>query len=236
MRMDSRWQPPAVRAFELFFRPWRDARVRTLVAGLPHDLPPGVPLLLAANHVSWWDPFTLREVQRVLRPSAPFFTVMLEAELARRPFFRRLGVVGLDPASPASLRACIRQLRRLLRERPDGAVCFFPQGRIWPSFRRPLGFRPGIGLVARALAPLVVLPIGLHVEPLSATRPTVFASAGEPITVDDHLDPADVESAVQGEVDAIHAFLSRHGEDAPRHWPGPHGRLTAVRSMVEVGG
>ncbi len=185
--MDSRWQSPAVRAFELFFRPWRDARVRTLVAGLPRGLPDGVPLLLAANHVSWWDPFTLREVQRALRPRAPFFTVLLEAELARRPFFQRLGVVGLDPASPASLRACIRQLRRLLDEHPDGAICFFPQGRIWPSFRRPLGFRPGIGLLARELGPMIVLPIGLHVEPLSATRPTVFAAAAEPVFIDRHL-------------------------------------------------
>jgi 1-acyl-sn-glycerol-3-phosphate acyltransferase len=230
--MDSRWQPPAVRAFELFFRPWRDARVRTLVAGLPRALPKG-PLLLAANHVSWWDPFTLREMQRALRPGAPFFTVMLEAELARRPFFRRLGVVGLDPASPASLRACIRQLRRLLDEHPDGSVCFFPQGRIWPSFKRPLAFRPGIGLLARELAPLHVLPIGLHVEPLSATRPTVFASAGEPLSIDRTLDPADVESAVEREIDAVHAFLSRHGEDASRHWPGPHGRLPAASALAE---
>lgn len=232
--MDSRWQRPAVRAFELFFRPWRDARVRTLVAGLPRALPERVPLLLAANHVSWWDPFTLREVQRALRPRAPFFTVMLEAELARRPFFRRLGVVGLDPASPASLRACIRQLRRLLAEHPDGSICFFPQGRIWPSFRRPLGFRPGIGLLARELGPMIVLPVGLHVEPLSATRPTVFASAGEPVRVDGRLDPADVEAAVAREVDAIHTFLSRHGEDSPRHWPGPHGRLPAAIEPAEV--
>lgn len=233
--MDSRWQPPAVRAFELFFRPWREARVRTLAAGLPRGLPDGVPLLLAANHVSWWDPFTLREVQRALRPGAPFFTVMLEAELARRPSFRRIGVVGLDPASPASLRACIRQLRRLLDAHPDGSVCFFPQGRIWPSFRRPLGFRPGIGLVARELAPLQILPIGLHVEPLSATRPTVLASAGEPVRVDGRLDPADVESAVERELDAIHAFLSRHGEDAVRHWPGPHGRLPDAAPAEAVG-
>ncbi|HYR06473.1 MAG TPA: hypothetical protein VEQ60_01815, partial [Longimicrobium sp.] len=157
-----------------------------------------------------------------------------EAELARRPFFRRMGVVGLDPASPASLRACIRQLRRLLDAHPDGSICFFPQGRIWPSFRRPLGFRPGIGLLARELGRMVVLPLGLHVEPLSATRPTVFASAGEPIPVDRHLDPADVEHAVECQLDAIHAFLSRHGEDALRHWPGPHGRLPAAIAPAEA--
>ncbi|HEX2081167.1 MAG TPA: lysophospholipid acyltransferase family protein [Longimicrobium sp.] len=233
--MDSRWSPPAVRAFEMFFRRWRDARVRTRLAGLPAGLPGDVPLLLAANHVSWWDPFTLREVQRALRPAAPFFTVMLESELARRPFFRRLGVVGLDPASPASLRGCIRQLRRLLDERPDGAVCFFPQGRIWPSFRRPLGFRPGISLLAKELGPMILLPVGLHVEPLNATRPTVFVSAGGAMPVDGRLDPADVEAAVQREVDAVLVFVSRHGEDALRHWPEPRGRLPTARAAAEAG-
>lgn len=233
--MDSRWQPLAVRAFEAFFRPWRDRRVRTLMAGLPARLPHDVPLLLAANHVSWWDPFTLREVQRVLRPSSPVFVVMLEDELARRPYFRRMGVHGIQPGSGASLRACIRQLRRHLEARPDGSVIFFPQGRIWPSFKRPLAFHPGIGLLARELAPLVVLPVALHVEPLNATRATVFASAAEPIRADGALDPADVESAVTGELDALLAFLSRHGEAAPGSWPGPHGRLPAARPVAEVG-
>lgn len=233
--MDSRWSPPAVRAFELLFRPWRDAKVLTRFTGLPAELPDRIPLLLAANHVSWWDPFTLREVQRALRPGAPFFTVMLEAELARRPFFRRLGVVGLDPASPGSLRACIRRLRGLLEERPDGAVCFFPQGRIWPSHRRPLGFRPGIGLLARELGRMIVLPAGLHVEPLNAVRPTAFASLAPPMAIDGRLDPAEVESAVAREVDAIHAFLARHGEDAARRWPHPRGRLDVPATEEEAG-
>jgi hypothetical protein len=232
--VESRFSPLAVRAFEAFFRPWRDRRVRTLMAGLPPGLPADVPLLLASNHVSWWDPFTLREMQRVLRPSSPVFVVMLERELARRPYFRRMGVVGIEPGSGASLRACIRQLRRQLDARPDGVVVFFPQGRIWPSFRRPLGFHPGIGLLARELAPMIVLPVALHVEPLNDTRSTVFASADQRIRVEGALDPAEVESAVTGELDALLAFLSRHGEDAPRHWPGPHGRLPRAPSLAEV--
>jgi 1-acyl-sn-glycerol-3-phosphate acyltransferase len=205
------------------------------MAGLPAHLPPDVPLLLAANHVSWWDPFTLREVQRALRPSSPVFVVMLERELARFPYFRRMGVHGIEPGSGASLRACIRRLRQRLEERPDGTVIFFPQGRIWPSFKRPLGFHPGIGLLARELAPLVVLPVALHVEPLNATRSTVFAAAAEPMRVEGALDPADVEAAVEHDLDALLAFLARHGEDAPRHWPGPRGRLSPLRSMAEAG-
>lgn len=233
--MDSRFSPLAVRAFEAFFRPWRDRRVHTLMAGLPADLPDNVPLLLAANHVSWWDPFTLREMQRALRPHSPVFVVMLERELARRPYFRRMGVHGIEPGSGASLRACIRQLRRRLEERPDGTVIFFPQGRIWPSFRRPLGFHPGVGLLARELAPLVVVPVALHVEPLNATRSTVFASAAEPMRVDGGLDPAHLESTIERELDVLLAFLAEHGEDAPRRWPGPAGRLASARTMAEVG-
>jgi 1-acyl-sn-glycerol-3-phosphate acyltransferase len=232
--VDSRFQPLAVRAFEAFFRPWRDRRVRTLMAGLPAHLPPDVPLLLAANHVSWWDPFTLREMQRALRPTSPVFVVMLERELARFPYFRRMGVHGIEPGSGASLRACIRGLRRQLEERPDGTVIFFPQGRIWPSFKRPLGFHPGIGLLARELAPLAVVPVALHVEPLNATRSTVFASAAEPLRVDGALDVADVEAAITRELDVLLAFLARHGEDAPRHWPGPTGRLSSARALAEA--
>jgi 1-acyl-sn-glycerol-3-phosphate acyltransferase len=231
--MHSRFSPLAVAAFEAFFRPWRDRRVRTCMAGLPADLPPDVPLLLAANHTSWWDPFTLREMQRVLRPSSPVFVVMLDDELRRRPFFRWMGVHGIQPGSGASLRACVRELRERLAERPDGSVVFFPQGRIWPSFKRPLGFHRGVGLLARELAPVVVLPVALHVEPLNATRATVFASVAEPIRVDGALRPSQVEAAVTAELDVLLAFLARHGEDAPKHWPGPHGRVPGVRRMAE---
>jgi 1-acyl-sn-glycerol-3-phosphate acyltransferase len=230
----SRFNPVAVAAFEAFFRPWRDRRVRTLMAGLPAGLPPDVPLLLAGNHTSWWDPFTLREMQRALRPSSPVFVVMLERELARRPYFRRMGVHGIEPGSGASLRACARQLRERLAERPDGTVVFFPQGRIWPSFKRPLGFHPGVGFLARELAPLIVIPVALHVEPLSSTRATVLASAAEPIRVDGALPPAALEAAVAAELDALLAFLAQHGEDAPAHWPGPHGRLPSAARMAEI--
>lgn len=221
--MDSRFSPAAVAAFELFFRPWMRRRVRAvLVAGVPRDLPPDRPVLFVPNHVSWWDGFVMREVQRVLRPGAPLFHLMSERELRRVPYFRRMGVVGIDAASPSSVARALRSLEERLAGRRDGCVVLFPQGRIWPSFRRPLGFERGVELFARRLAPLV-LPVGLHLEPLNAAAPTVFVSVGEP--VEGGVDAADLEARVEAEVDAVLAFLSAHGEEAPRAWPGPHGRL-----------
>ena len=226
----SRFSPAALAAFELFFRPWRRRRIHAVrIAGLPRALPP-VPLLLAANHVSWWDGFTLREVHRLLRPAAPVWTLMTARELRRSRFLRLIGGFGIDPERPASVREALRFVRARAAERPDATVIVFPQGRIWPAHRRPLGFRRGVEGFARALSPCVVLPVAIHHEPLAAPAPTVFVSAGEPVRVGegDRLDAAMLEAAVEAESDRILDFLACHGEDAPRRWPGAFDRLGAL--------
>jgi 1-acyl-sn-glycerol-3-phosphate acyltransferase len=227
--MRSRFSPAALRTFDLFFEPWRRRRIAaTRIAGLPRALPAGVPLVLAAQHVSWWDPFTLREVHRALRPAgAPIWSLMTERELRRFPYLALIGAFGMDPARPASVLHAMRWLAARVRERPDASVVFFPQGRMWPSHRRPLGFRRGIEVFARAIGPCVVLPVALHHEPLNAPAPTVFASAAEPVMVDGPVDHRALEAAAEAESDRILDFLSRHGEDAPARWPGPFGRLEA---------
>ncbi len=230
--MRSRFSPLALRAFESFFLPWQRRRLSaTLLAGLPRHLPADLPLILASAHVSWWDAFTLRHLHRALRPAAPIYTAMTERELRRFAYFRLIGVFGLDPESAGSVRGALRFWEDRARERRDSTLIFFPQGRIWPSHRRPLGFARGIELFARRVSPCVVLPVAIHHEPLSASAPTVFAYAGEPIVTDGgDVDQSRVEHAVEAASDALLAFVAEHGEDAPRAWPGPFGRLPAAPS------
>jgi hypothetical protein len=225
--MDSRYSPGAMRLFEVFWRPWMRRRLHAVrMAGLPDSLPAGVPLLIVSNHVSWWDAFLLREVQRVLRPRGPLWTLMLESELRRLPFFRWMGVVGVSPGRPASAARAMRALADAARTRPDSTILYFPQGRIWPSHRRPLGFQRGIEGLMRRLAPVTVLPVAVHLEPLTAAAPTAFVSAAPPILCMDRAPRAAVlERRVTAELDALLAFLALHGEDTPAAWPGPHARL-----------
>lgn len=237
MTSRSRFSPLALRAFEAFFLPWRRRRLAaTLIAGLPRDLPPDVPLILASTHVSWWDAFVLRDVHRALRPAAPIYTAMTERELRRFPYFRLIGVFGMDPDSPASVRGALRFLEERTTERRDSVLTYFPQGRIWPSHRRPLGFRRGIELFARRIAPAVVLPVAMHHEPLSASSPTVLVNAGEPIPTDGDLDHHRLERAVEAASDALLAFVAEHGEATPRAWPGPFGTLSAASGWAAHAG
>lgn len=212
------FSPAALGAFELFFRPWMRRRLRVRMRGLPAALPAGRPVILVANHVGWWDGFLLRELHRQLRPDAPLYTVMLERELAQRPFFRRIGCVGIDPLRPASVARTLRALQARTRERPEALISFFPQGRIWPSHRRPLGFRRGVELLIRRLPQPVVLPVALHQEPLDAPAPTAFVSVGRPLSAPDEMSLERLEAAVTALLDAALADLARWGEAAGRRW------------------
>lgn len=217
--------------FEWFFRPWMHHRLGGIyITGLPRALPVDEGVLLAANHVSWWDGFLLREVQRRSGNKGPLVTMMDAHELRRFPFFRFLGVAGLRP-TVAATRDALRQVAAM-RARGPLWLSFFPQGRIWPSWKRPLGFRGGVVRFAETLAPAIVLPVGLHVEPLTKEKPTAFAAVGQPlhITGGTPLDVGVLEAHVETAVTFIHRHLAKYGEAALQHWPGMYEPLPAHSS------
>jgi 1-acyl-sn-glycerol-3-phosphate acyltransferase len=214
--LKPRYSALAFRCFDLFFKPWRARRLtRTRIAGLPRQLPRDRPLLLVANHTSWWDGFLLRDVHTALRPRAPMYSVMTEAELQRLPLLRLLGAVPLRQASADSLRRLLSGLRAATRERPDTSVLFFPQGRIWPAWRRPLDFHRGVEVVARALAPCYVLPVALHVESLHRSSPAAFVRVGRVMHVPEQTVTAGMlELAVAEQLDLTADLLAEYGESA----------------------
>jgi len=99
---------------------------------------------------------------------------------------------------------------------------YFPQGHVWPSSRRPLGVRRGIEAVARIVAPVDVIPISIHIEPLVDARPTPFVWVGAPLSAEDadSLVSSDaVEERLTEGLDRIRESLDRWGEDIRDHWP-----------------
>lgn len=210
----------ALRIFESVFDIQRGFGLAdTLMAALPVGIDSGRPVILAANHMSWWDGFLLLDVYRKLGRHVPLHTLMSRAELDPRPFFRLLGAVAIERDSPASIRSAIRAVRAQGIAFPEMVLSYFPQGKIWPSRRRPLGFLGGLELFAAALAPCTILPVGLHVEPLNRRAPTAFISFGTPIHADEgSFRVADVEREVEGCLDELLSFVEEFGEDAPARW------------------
>lgn len=212
------------RSFDVMFQPWMRRRLRVCMGSVPQGLPADRPVLLVSNHVSWWDGFLLRTIQQAIRPGSPLYTVALERELVLHPILRLLGGVGLSPSSPGSILHALRVLARTCTECPDTVLGYFPQGCITPSFRRPLGFTRGVDLFVRRLAPLTVLPVALHIEPLTAIAPTAFILIGTPRSTDSGAnDSAALERAVTQLLDTALATLALHGEGAAEAWHDAHG-------------
>ena len=158
------------------------------------------PLVLVANHCSWWDGFLLAELQKQIRPGRAFYTIMLESELRQRPFFRKIGAIGIDPRNSASVARAFLDLRQICQADDHGPViAFFPQGRIQPQRCRPLNFKPGIELLTKVLRPAQVLPVALSIEPLRAPKPTAFVKTGSLWRADDQtpISAKNLESQIE---------------------------------------
>jgi hypothetical protein len=222
--------PRAWGLFELGFRPWLGRQLAGVhLAGVEdaaaairaNPAAAGAPILFVANHTSWFDGFLLREVHRDLRPGSPLRSIMLHSELSRSRTLRWIGGTSLDPDRPATLRGTLRELDALRHE--GVVVSFFPQGRIFPATRRPLGFRSGVELVVRRLAPLTVLPVAIHLEMGNLPRPTAWILAGAPAWVEGDGVPEvgaeGLEARVSGLLARVQGLLHTHGEGARDHWP-----------------
>lgn len=190
-----------------------------------------LPILIVANHVSWWDGFLVREVHERMRPRQPFCVVMTDRELGRHPWLRSLGAVGIRQGSVAGVRQAFRAVAARRRRDTRSFFVYFPQGVIRPSWCRPLEFRRGVERLVRILAPVTVIALAIHIEPLNRAVPTPFVVAGEPRVLgeDGRLDAATLEAAVTRELDALLDFIGLHGESAIDAWQAwrPHSQVRA---------
>lgn len=220
--MRPRFFPPAVAVFEAVFRPFSATRFSAVhIETESVELDPSLPVVLVSNHVSWWDGFLVRALQRRLRPKAPLFTVMLGRELRKHPYFRLMGCVGIEPGIRGSFDLALESIAGERARFPDLCLAFFPQGRIQTAQRRPLKFRSGVLEAIRKLSPVQVVPVGLRIEPLNTMAPHAFVATGPVLRFGpgDAPNLAGIESAVRTVLDDLAERLDRLGEDA-RRLPG----------------
>jgi hypothetical protein len=153
--------------------------VRLARPGLP-ELPPGRPVIVFTNHPSWWDPAFVIVLHDRLFPGREGYGPIEEAMLRRYGFFRRIGLFGVEPDTPAGAIRFLSTARFLLSE-PHRMLWVTAQGRFADVRQRPLGLRPGVAHLLARTPEALALPLALEYPFWSEKRPEALACFGEPL-------------------------------------------------------
>jgi 1-acyl-sn-glycerol-3-phosphate acyltransferase len=106
------------------------------------------PVLLIANHVSWWDGFWALFLN-MKKFSRNFHFMMEEDQLKKYWYFNHCGGFSVRKNSREILTS-LAYSRELLQN-PDNLVLIFPQGEIQSIHRQHFRFEKGIGKIAAGM-------------------------------------------------------------------------------------
>ena len=139
------------------------------------------PLIVYANHSSWWDPMIAYLLASRLLPDRDHYAPM-EAESLRK--YPVLSKVGVFPVEVNAARGAVRFLRSgeaILRA--GGVLWITPQGRFVDAHERPIHFKPGMTSLAARLPDCTVLPLAIEYVFWDERTPEALLCFGEPVHV-----------------------------------------------------
>ncbi len=141
----------------------------------------GRPVIVFANHPSWWDPTLFILAHRALLRERVGFGPMDAASLARYGVLRRVGVFGVAPGA-AGVRAFLRTGLRVLAQ-PRSALWVTAEGRFTDPRLRPVRLRPGIAHLALRVPDAVLVPLAIEYAFWNESRPEALLRFGRPVEV-----------------------------------------------------
>ncbi|UFN49930.1 lysophospholipid acyltransferase family protein [Roseomonas sp. OT10] len=165
-------------AFRRFFR--RHMRALRLPSwGLPRPGPGEGPLVVFANHPSWWDGVAFMLLGRTL-DGWRMFTPMEAAALARYRFMRRIGVFGVETRTTRGAAAFLRTARHVLAA-PGRSLWINAPGRFQDPRERPVLIAPGLVRLPELAPAARFLPLALDYPFWTERKPEMLAAFGPPI-------------------------------------------------------
>ncbi|MDJ0386884.1 lysophospholipid acyltransferase family protein [Roseomonas sp. E05] len=165
--------------FSRFFRRHMRA-LRVAEWGMP-EVPEGVPLVVFANHPSWWDGVAFMLLSRRLFPGRRMFIPMEAAALARYRFMLRLGVFGVDTSGPRGAAAFLRAARQVLAPEHDDMLWMNAPGRFADARERPVPIAPGLTRLAELAPQACFVPLALEYPFWTERKAEMLAAFGPPL-------------------------------------------------------
>ncbi len=145
------------------------------------------PLIVYANHASWWDPLVFIVISRYLLPTARHYAPMDAAALKHYAFLRKLGIFPVEAGTRRGAAQFLRAAKEILSA-ANSVLWVTPEGRFTDMRTRPAIFRPGLAAVVARFGACTLVPLAFEYTFWDERLPEVLICCGQPIDVcDGHL-------------------------------------------------
>ena len=154
--------------------------VRVARWGLPPADDPARPLVVYANHPSWWDGVAFMLYSSELFPGRRMIIPMEAESLTRYAFMRRIGVFGIEQNSGRGAVAFLRTAREVL-ETPGHMLWMNAPGRFMDVRERPVFIAPGAVRLAEIAPTARFIPMAIEYPFWSERAAEMLCAFGPPI-------------------------------------------------------
>lgn len=145
---------------------------------------PDRPVIVVANHPSWWDPLVALILAGAMPEHREHYAPIEAVGLSQYPFLARVGFFGFETGTTAGAARFLRTSLAIL-DRPASVLWITAQGEFVDPRERPTRLRPGIGHLAHRLKDAILLTVAVEYPFWNDRCPEVLIWFGPPIHVED---------------------------------------------------
>ncbi len=142
----------------------------------------GWPLLVFANHASWWDPLIGLVLKAELFATRRLYCPIDAESLNRYRILGRLGFFGVERDRFTGASRFLRTAEAIMSDQSSLLIAT-PQGRFVDVRERPVRFEGGLAHLAARLKRAIFLPAAIEYVFWEERLPEILVRFGEPVTI-----------------------------------------------------
>ncbi len=148
----------------------------------PRGIVPEMPLIIYANHPSWWDPLIAHFLNKHLLAGRQFYAPIDSRALEQYRVFAKLGFFGVTLETVSGAASFLKQSLAILSH-PSTSLWITPEGRFCDPRDRSAGLMPGLAHLCSRLGTGVVVPLAIEYTFWEERLPECLFRFGTPILI-----------------------------------------------------
>ena len=138
------------------------------------------PLIVYANHASWWDPIVAMLARKEAMPMRTLYAPIDSEMLENYAVLKKMGFYGVKLESYAGAQQFLVHSKTIL-ERPNASIWITPEGKFCDVRDHTQSLMPGMAHLASRVPGIACVPLAIEYPFWDDSRPHIFCMFGKPV-------------------------------------------------------